>query len=261
MFYGEPTPALAMWGAQSKFATDKCLSEGLIEDVKGAEIIRKTFDGNMRKYWDDEEVAAAVNLFYAKYSAAWERSAPEVRAAFCDGLRQEIAARGFWWGSSLAHIRGNFSPISEKSAKRSRGIVALLSVIPAAASVAAANDAVSASKAAAASAQAGSFNTSNQQLAHSNQLMALSRDFGDVSAAASNVASDSINLNSDELTSVMDEIGPDGTKRVVRCPVVDHFYSYTAPAESPIWSQYHRLVMKCRTPRASDLHQMGLSQR
>ena len=100
---GETTPALAMYGAQTKFATDKCVSEGLIEDVKGAAKINKFFDRMLHRYMKkDQDVVANFNSFYKNYSVAWDASGQEVHRAFCDGLSGEIAGKKMWWaGASI----------------------------------------------------------------------------------------------------------------------------------------------------------------
>ena len=135
-------------------------------------------------------------------------------------------------------------------------IVGLLSVVPAAASLSAAQDAVSSSKDAVSSAKAGNFARSNQQLESSNHLMGVSRDFGQVAGAVANVAATPANVNYNVLTSVLEEKNPDGTLRIVRCPVVDHFYSYSAPVESAVWTTYQRVSMLCRDPAPADLQYM-----
>ena len=107
-----------------------------------------------------------------------------------------------------------------------------------AASVTAANDAVS-------SAKAGEFALSNQQ-------MQIARGFNQLGGAMNGVSADSL-IGANSAASVLALEDADGVVRIIRCPVIDHFFSYAAPAESPIWITYQQVSMPCRDFVASDL--------
>jgi len=248
MFNGEPTPALAMYAAQTAFAADKCVSTGLTADAKGAASFVKYFNRGiqLRLYKKkDEEFVRNLELFLDKYLASWSSASEESRRSFCDGFNNEIAVKrdGFFrWMMPLNYFRYKFSPISEASAKRQRKLAGIASVVGAVATTAAT---VSAGQDAVSSAKMGDWATSNQQ-------MALSRSFNQLGGAFVATAG-SMPEGADAAASVLEEKTADGRTRIFRCPVVDHFFSFAAPVESPLWSTYQSVSLPCRDLLASDL--------
>lgn len=248
MFNGEPTPALAMYAAQTQFASDKCVSEGLTKDAKGAANFLKYFNRGIqlslyRK--KDAEFVANLNTYLSMYNSAWDASEPKIHQQFCNDFGTDIDSKsgGFIrWMTQLNYFRNKFSPISDASEKRRQKMALFASAaggaVTTAGGFAAGHDAVS-------SAKAGDFAKSNLQMAEMrniNQLgLALVKSAPDMSSHAN------------ELTSVLEEKNPDGTVQIVRCAVVDHFFSFSAPLKSTIWTTYQRVSMACRDPIASDL--------
>lgn len=237
MFYGEPTPALAMYVAQVNFAVDKCVSEELIQDTKGAERLLKHFNNGvqLREYKEkDEDFAANLAYYSENYNSAWNRSTQEQNQKFCDGLRTDLETKEqsfLRWAVAIDYFRARLSPISEESANRKRKIAGVLSVLGAAATTAAS---ISAGTDSVSSAKAGDWATSNQQ-------MAASRSFNQAGAAIVGAAPPATTPADSPLFSVLEENG-----EVVRCPVIDHFFGYSAPSDNTIWSTYQSVSMKCR---------------
>lgn len=248
MFYGEPTPALAMYAAQTQFASDKCVSEGLTEDVKGAASFLKYFNRGiqLRLYSKkDTEFVANLSTYLTKYGEAWNTSKKGARRKFCSDFNSDITAKNegyFRWFMPVTYFRTKFSPISEAAGKRKRKLAVIASV---AGGVATTSAGFSAGHDAVSSAKAGDFATSNQQMAESRSINQLG-----LALVRSGTATPE---DANELTSVLEEKKPDGTVRIVRCPVVDHFFSFSTPIESTIWTTYQKVSMACRDLVASDL--------
>lgn len=253
MFYGEPTPALAMLAAQTKFADEKCIAEGFVTNMTSAAKLKRMYKNLLATEIykkKDEEYAANLDAMYDKYDSAWGMASQESRAAFCDGYKSDMAKRddGFIrWATPIQYMKAKLSPLTEEARNRQQKWAAIASVAgvvaTSAASISAGNDALS-------SARAGNWNTSNAQ-------MALSRDFIDVgSYFADNSALSASNAISSELVSVLEVTGADGATRIVRCPVIDHFYRYSAPIDSPIWMTYQTASVDCRDPTPADLERM-----
>ena len=242
--YGEPTPALAMFVAQVNFAVDKCVSHEYIQDTKGAERLLKHFNGGiqLRKYKkDDDAFPANLATFTDYYNSAWGSSTQESREQFCKGLSADILTKNqgfFRWVNTIEYFRTKFSPITEESANRARKIAGVLSVVGTAATTAAS---ISASTDSVSSAKAGDWATSNQQMAASNY-------FNQAGAAFSSSAPSAITAGSSPLWSVLEE----GDGQIVRCPVVDHFFSFSAPSDNLIWSTYQSVTIICRDPLPTD---------
>jgi hypothetical protein len=251
MFNGEPTPALAMYAAQTAFAADQCVSAGLTADAKGAASFVKYFDRGiqLRLYKKkDEEFVRNLELFLNNYATSWNAASEESHRNFCDGFSGDIAVKNggfFGWMMPLNYFRNKFSPISEKSAKRQRKYAGIASVVGAVATTAAT---VSAGQDAVSSAKVGDWTTSNQQ-------MALSRSFNQLGGAFVATAG-SVPDGANAATSVLEEKTADGRTRISRCPVVDHFFSFAAPVESSFWAVYQSVSMPCRDLVASDLERV-----
>lgn len=242
MFYGEPTPALAMYVAQVNFAVDKCVSQGYIQDTKGAERLLKHFNNGvqLRKYKEkDEGFSANLASFMSNYSNAWENATQENHRNFCGGLHADLLTKNqsfLNWAVAIDYFRTRLSPITEESANRKRKIAGVLSVVGAAATTAAT---ISAGTDSVSSAKAGDWTRSNQQ-------MAASRSFNQAGAAFASAAPSAVTTS--PLLSVLEENG-----QVVRCPVIDHFFGYAAPSDNAIWSTYQSVSVRCRDPLPSDV--------
>lgn len=251
MFNGEPTPALAMYAAQTQFASDKCVSEGLTKDVKGAASFLKYFNRGIqlslyRK--KDAEFVVNFDTYLSMYSSAWDASEQNIHQQFCSNFNVDIDTKshGFIrWMTQLNYFRNKFSPISEAANKRRQKMALFASaaggVVTTAGGFAAGHDAVS-------SAKAGDFATSNLQMAEMRNIHQLGSALVQSNKGMSNRAS--------ELTSVIEEKNPGGATQIVRCPVIDHFFNFSAPTKSDVWTTYQKVSMECRDPVASDLQRM-----
>ena len=96
MFNGEPTPALAMYAAQTTFAAGQCVSAGMTADAKGAASFVKYFDRGiqLRLYKEkDEEFVRNLDLFLGNYAVSWNAASEESRRSFCDGFSSDIAVK------------------------------------------------------------------------------------------------------------------------------------------------------------------------
>ncbi len=252
---GVPTPALAMYAAQPNFAVDQCVSDGLTKDVKGAANFLRNFNNGVGLTFykeNDEEFTTNYDLFIANYTASWGNSSSEKRQQFCDSLNSEIALKNEKfsllktprWIGSILYFRSKFSPISKESIerlKKRQKMAAILSVIGGVATTAAS---VSASHDAVTSAKAGNWNLSNQQ-------MNMSRRFSQ-STEAITWNQSTFEKISDKTISVLDVKTTDGSLKIARCPVVEHFSVFSAPAESPTWITYQKVWVPCRDPVPSD---------
>lgn len=251
MFNGEPTPALAMYAAQTSFAADRCVSAGLVADAKGAASFVKYFNRGiqLRLYMQkDEEFEKNVQLFLGNYATAWSNASEESRQSFCNGFASEIADKngGFLgWMMPLNYFRYKFSPISESSAERARRLASIASVVGAVATTAAT---VSAGQDAISSAKSGDWSASNQQMALSRSFTQLGGAYVALAGAAPEGANNA--------ASVLEIKTADGRTRISRCPVIDHFFSFAAPVDSPIWTVYQKVSMPCRDFVATDLEHM-----
>jgi hypothetical protein len=249
IFNGEPTPALAMYAAQISFAADRCVAEGFTADAKGAASLVKYFDRvvQLRLYKKkDPDFVRNLESFLDNYSAAWNTADQDIRRNFCGGLNGEIAVKSegfFRWITPVEYFRRKFSPLSLAAAERQRKLAGAASVMgvvaTTAATVSAGHDAVS-------SAKVGDWFTSNQ-------LMALSTGFNQLGWAFVGTSAIAPPESANAAASVLEEMRSDGTLRVVRCPVVDHFFSYSAPIDSPIWVTYQNVSVPCRDFVESDL--------
>jgi hypothetical protein len=255
MFNGEPTPALAMYAAQVRFAADRCVNTGFVQDSDSSAKVLKYFNRGiqLRLYLKkDEEFASNYETFYSTYIAAWDGAIDAVRRKFCDGYSAEIAARESegWldWAIPLNYLRSKFSPITEESRRRADKIAAFASVAGAAltatAGISAAEDAVS-------SAKAGNLDTSNRQMAASRQINQTGFALVDMAAP-----SDESHI---ELISVLETISSEGQTHIVSCPVTDHFFKYAAPVTATVWTTYQRVSVKCRDPISGDLERVDLN--
>ena len=151
----------------------------------------------------------------------------------------------FAWVTPIEYFRRQFSPPSFADAERLRKLASFASVLSAVATTATAAASISAGKNAVSLAKAGDFSASNQSMAESSDFVQLGAKFVDIPAL-----NDFKGANS--AASVLEEQRSDGTARIVRCPVVDHFFSYSAPIESPVWLYYQRVSMPCRDFEESD---------
>ena len=251
MFNGEPTPALAMYAAQTAFAAEQCVSSGLTTDAKGAANFVKHFNRGiqLRLYRKkDEEFVRNLELFLNNSATSWNAADDQSRRAFCDGFSNEIAVKReglISWMAPLNYFRNKFSPISEASAERARKFVGIASLVGAVATTAAT---VSAGQDGVSSAKIGDWTTSNQE-------MALSRNFNQLGGAFVTTAG-TIPEGATAAASFLVEEIPDGRIQIFRCPVVDHFFSFPQPIDSPIWIRYQNVSMPCRDLKASDLERM-----
>lgn len=248
VLYGEPTPAFAMYAAQPAFAAGKCVSAGYTEDVKGAAAFVKDFEWGLtlRVYRKkDPDFVRELDSLLRRYADAWNVATPDARREFCEGFNREIVLKKgsyFKWISPLGYFRSKFSPRTEAADARIKRYLAVASVAGVAASTAAA---VSAANDAVSSAKAGEFAVSNQQ-------MQISHGFNQLGGAMNGVAAVSVS-EANRAESVLEHEAADGFVRILRCPVVDHFFSYSAPVESSIWTTYQQVSVPCRDFVASDL--------
>ena len=252
LFNGVPTPALAMYAAQISFAEDRCVSDGLTTDVNGAAQLLKYFNRGIRLsvyMKKDTEFVNNFNRFVANYRLVWDSSGRKSKEIFCEGFSDEIITRNkhwFQWQMPLNYFRYTFSPPSERSLRIARRIAITATIAGGVAGTAAQ---VSSGEDAISSAKKGNISTSNQQ-------MAMSRNYGQVTTGIVGVGQGALGSVRDRpLISVFDSDGSDGQRHVVRCPVVDHFYSYSAPVHSDIWITYQRVSMICREPTAEESSQ------
>lgn len=254
--YGEPTPALAMYAAQTKFAVDRCVSDGLINDVNGAEKFLKYFDRGVwtSTYKDmDEEFSTNYDLFLSNYTAAWNIASTENRQQFCDSLNSEILIKKekfSWlkttrWLETILYFREKFSPLSKTSIERQRKMQNIAAIASFAASAATTAASISASHDAVSSAKAGDWSASNQQMDMSQKFNKTGMEI------ALNTPSSTI-INAQTI-SVLEVKMEDGTQKVIRCPVIDHFFGFSAPVESQIWITYQKVWVPCRNPLPSDM--------
>lgn len=252
MFYGEPTPMLAMLAAQTNFAVSQCIDSGLTGDAKGAAKFQKYFNNSIglrTLQAKDPDFVKNYGVFYANYESGWNNSNPDTRTRFCGHFASDISARkdlGFIrWAQAVQYFRFKLSPISEESEARRKKILAFASVagalITTAASVSAGEDSV-------ASAKSGDFSTSNQQ-------MATARAFNQIGWAINGMASNS-SATLIALSSVLDEKLSDGTVRIVPCPITNHFLRYAELSDSSVWSTYQIISMRCRDLTELDLKNM-----
>lgn len=253
--YGVPTPALAMYAAQTKFAINQCIADGLIDNAKGAASFQKFFDRGifLSGYKEkDEEFVENYNTFLANYAAAWSSGSSEQRLNFCDALNGEIEFKSKrfsglklsrWFGQIL-YFRDKFSPLSEMSLERQKKMQKIASVLSFVSAAATTTASISASHDAIVSAKSGDWTASMQK-------MDMSRSFNQV--GESMILSGSLSTTiSSQVTSVL-EVGMVGAKlKIARCPVIDHFYGFSAPIESSVWITYQNVWMPCRDPRPSD---------
>lgn len=254
LFYGEPTPAFAMYTAQANAAAENCEAAGLIGDEKYSAKFMKHFNNSteVKRYSKkDAEFAANYEMFHAKYKTAWDAATPEVREHFCSDYNEDVAVKvgkGLTkFAVQVMYFRYTFSPKTEESLARARKWIGILSVGSAVATTAAT---VSAGRDSVAAAKAGDWATSNQ-------LMADSRNFNNIGAGMVALSGEAATASeSTPLISVLDTQGSSGESQVVRCPVVDHFFAYTAPIESSVWTTYMSVHMACRQPTPSDLQRM-----
>lgn len=256
MSYGEPTPALAMYAAQTKFAVDQCVSDGLTDDVNGAVNFLKYFD---RGVWlsayktKDEEFSTNYDLFLSHYAAAWAVSNSEQRRQFCGALNSEISLKNekfSWlrttrWLETILYFREKFSPISEASLVKRQKMQKIAAIASFAGSALTTAAGISASNNALSSAKAGDWNAYNQQMDMSQRF---NKAGGEMALSTS-----SFEAISSQTTSVLEIKMEDGTQKIVRCPVIDHFTGFAAPAESPIWITYQKVWVPCRNPIPSDI--------
>lgn len=254
LFYGEPTPAYAMYIAQANAAAENCTAAGLIREEKASTKFMKHFNNGteVSAYTKkDEAFAERYRALQATYKAAWEGATADVRERFCGAYNDDVARKEekglFKFAPQLMYYRFTFSPKTEESLARARKWSNILSVGSAIATTSAT---ISAGRDSVAAAKAGDWGASNQ-------LMAESRNFNQAGASvfAMNNAVQGAAIEP-PLMAVMDEQGADGTMRVVRCPVVDHFFNYMSPSESPVWTTYMSVHMACRNPVAGDLERM-----
>lgn len=251
-FEGDPTPALAMYAAQVGFAAEKCVAQGFTTDAKGAASVVKYFarvvrlDTYRKKHPDFD---GNLNLFLGNYLVAWNAADRADRQSFCDGFNDEIAVKSdglFRWITPIEYFRRQFSPPSSADIERQRRLAVFSSVLGAAATVATAAATVSAGHDSISAAKAGDFSTSNQ-------LMDTSTDFSRQSATFLDTSATAIPKGANAAASVLEETRSDGTVRIIRCPVVDHFFNYSAPISSPIWLTYQKVSIPCRDFMESDL--------
>ena len=249
LFYGEPTPAYALYIAQTNFAAEKCTSAGLIRDMKRSERFIKQFNNltESKTYAKrDEEFAANVDLFLSNYNIAWEAANQDVRERFCNSYNDDIAAKKLSkFASQVYYFRYIFSPKTEASLARARKWINILSI---ASAVATTSATISAGRDSVSAAKAGDWN-------QSNQLMAESRNFNAI--GTSMVAATGLSLESMQdapLISVLDQ--PSAGAGIIRCPTVDHFFSYQVPINSPFWTTYMSVQLPCRPPSPSDAEQL-----
>ena len=249
---GDPTPAMAMYVAQTTFAAEKCVAERFTVDGKGAASLVKYFnrvarlDLYKKKHPDFVE---SLEAFLGTYSAAWNGADQGTRGNFCSRFNAEIAAKKseglFAWVTPIEYFRRQFSPPSIADAERLRRLAVFASVLSAVATTATAAASVSAGEDAVSLAKAGDFSASNQSMDQSRGFLQLGKEFIDRSALIDFEGANAA-------ASVLEEQRSDGTVRIVRCPVVDHFFSYSAPIESPIWLHYQKVSMPCRDFEESD---------
>lgn len=254
LFYGEPTPAYAMYIAQANAAAENCTAVGLIREEKASSKFMKHFNNGteVSAYTKkDEAFAERYQTFQATYQAAWDAATPDVRDRFCGAYNDDVAgkeAKGiFKFAPQIMYFRFTFSPKTEESLARARKWINILSV---GTTIATTSATISSGRDSVAAAKAGDWNASNQ-------LMAQSRSFNQVGAGvvAMNNAAQGAAIEP-PVMAVMEEQGTDGTMRIVPCPVVDHFFNYMAPSESPVWTTYMSVHMACRSPVAGDLERM-----
>ncbi|GGK15216.1 hypothetical protein [Luteimonas terricola] len=252
LFYGEPTPAYALYIAQTNFATENCAAAGLVRDQKQSERFLRHFNNatESRRYAKkDEAFAANQNLFLSNYKVAWEAGTHELHERFCNSYNDDIAAKQSLskFAEQVLYFRFIFSPKTEESLARARKWISVLSVVSAVATTSAT---ISAGRDSVAAAKAGDWDTSNE-------LMAQSRDFNTIGAAT--VAASGLSLESMQdapLISVLDQPKAGAGSGVIRCPTVDHFFRYQAPADSPLWTTYMSVHLPCRAPSLADSEQM-----
>jgi len=248
---GDPTPALAMYAAQTRFAADTCVSGGSAIEEKEASIFLKDFNKAILLKWFDKsnpKFAADVRSFYTNYDSAWGASSQEIRQQFCSSFRMDISSRNEegsrHWRSAVSYFRGKFSPLSDEAVDRLRKMDRIASTLSVVGTVASTVASVSAAGDSVSSARSGDWTTSNQQ-------MAASRNFNQVAGAMANLAADQ--SPNAETVSVLELESEDGTLRVVRCPVVEHFLRYQDPIDSATWTTYQQISLSCRDPVPADL--------
>jgi hypothetical protein len=251
LFYGEPTPAYAMYVAQANAAAEQCAAAGLIRDQKRSARFLRHFNNSTeyeRYAAKDESFGANYETFRANYQAAWAAAPQDTRERFCAAYNGDVGAKEqkglFKFAPQVMYFRTTFSPKTPESLARARtwaGILSITSaVLTSAATVSSARDSVTAAK-------AGDWETSNR-------LMAASRNFNEAGAnfvAAANAAVPS--MPDAPLISVLEDKDENGQPRLIRCPVIDHFFSFAAPPGSPIWTHYMSVHMPCRDPLATDV--------
>ena len=249
---GDPTPAMAMYAAQIRFSAEKCVAEGFTADVKGVASLVKYFDRVARlRLYEKKNPDFARNLesFMGNYSAAWNTADQDTRQTFCSGFNDELAVKNdglFRWVTPIEYFRRQFSPPSLADIERQRKLAGLASVLSAAATTATAAASISAGRDAVSAAKVGDWSGSNH-------LMTTSRDFNQLGAAFVRVSAVTAPEGANAAASVLEEQRSDGTVRIVRCPVVDHFFSYSASINSPTWRTYQKVSMPCRDFKESDL--------
>lgn len=249
---GDPTPAMAMYAAQTTFAAEKCVTDGFTADEKGAASLVKYFNRVARiRLYNKKHPDFVRNLesFLDTYSVAWSTADGGTRQKFCSGFNDEIAVKSeglIPWVTPIEYFRRQFSPPSLADAERLRRLASFATALSAVATTASAAASISAGQDAVSSAKAGDFSASNQSMATSKSFTQLGAGFVDISALVGYEGANAA-------ASVLEEQRSDGTVRIVRCPVVDHFFSYSAPVDSPIWLDYQKVSMPCRDFEESDL--------
>jgi hypothetical protein len=254
LFYGEPTPAYAMYIAQVNSAAENCASAGMLREKKDAAKFLKHFNnGTEVAVYNkkDEAFAESYRNMQANYKTAFNAASTKVREGFCNSYNSDVADKEgkglFKFAPQVMYYRYTFSPKSEESLARARKWINILSVGSAVATTSAT---ISAGRDSVAAAKVGDWDSSNQ-------LMAQSRAFNEAGSGIVALGSASQPLPSEApLIAVTEQLEPDGSMRVIRCPVVDHFFSFTAPVVSPVWTTYMSVHMACRNPVPDDLKRM-----
>lgn len=134
---GAPSPSVAMYASQIRFAGSVCDTA----DSKAAEdFARGTLEvglqaGFYEKHYDRFAQSAAQSL--QRYGAHWRGMDQTGRARFCEGYRRDVMATQQTFGLSRAQVRAGklkafFSPPSQPTAERQTQATLVLAVLAAA---------------------------------------------------------------------------------------------------------------------------------